>query len=650
MHNKLPVLAAILLAGLVVACNAPTQPAVTPSVSPVVDIKPSATMTIVTPTPTDQATAIPPRVLTVCLGQEPRSLFLYQAVSPAERSVLQALYDGPVDALKDGYHPVILSHTPSLDDGSVAQAVVDVAPGSDMVDASGEVAILQAGTRYYPAGCTETSCVQAYQGDQPVQMTQLTIKYDLLPGLTWSDGAALTADDSVYSYEVAGAVFSVGQGRLDVTASYQAIDAQTIEWRGLPGMLNVDSLAYFFTPLPRHAWEGLSTEQLLTDEKSSRLPLGWGPYVITEWKTGDHISLQKNAAYFRSGEGLPHFDYLVYRFVKDGEEALDALLTGECDVIDPSAALELQIPRLQQLQQESRLKLAYLQDIAWELLAFNIESLNPTRPPLLAQAQVRQAVALCINRQELAHTLMYDQANVPDSFLPSSYANHAPGLAQYAYDPQAAADLLQQAGWLDVDGDPTTPRLSLGVPGVSDNTPFSVTYLVSSDAERSAAATAIQVSLAACGIQVNLEFREPSDYLATGPAGPVFGRDFDMAQFALPSLLSPPCQLFTSEEIPGPYPTFVYGWAGVNVSGYRNLGFDAACQATRATLPGTELHQSAQTQAQAIFASDLPVLPLYTRFKVMATRPDVCQLSLENAYQDVLWNLEELDKADGCRP
>jgi ABC-type oligopeptide transport system substrate-binding subunit len=115
-------------------------------------------------------------------------------------------------------------------------------------------------------------------------------------------------------------------------------------------------------------------------------------------------------------------------------------------------------------------------------------------------------------------------------------------------------------------------------------------------------------------------------------------------------LLSPPCQLFTTSEIPGPYPTFARSWAGMNVSGYQNLAFDAACQSVRASLPGTEPNRTANIQAQAIFANDLPVLPLYTRFKVLAVRPDVCQVSVEQAYQDILWNLEMLDKSDACQP
>ncbi|MFZ6030740.1 MAG: ABC transporter substrate-binding protein [Chloroflexota bacterium] len=645
-------LATLLPFLLISACNLlpkePTfQPLPTFSVDGGASPAPQATVTF---EPT--ATVLPPRVLNVCLGQEPQSLFLYQASSQAARSVLQAIYDGPVDVLKDGLHPVILSKEPSLADGDVKRVPVDVSPGALLVDATGALAALQEGTRYYPAGCTDTSCVQSFTGNGPVQVDQLVIHFTLLPGLTWSDGAPLTMEDSHYSYEVAQAFFSPGQyPRLDLTASYQVVDSLTVAWYGVPGYWDTYPLDNFFSPLPRHLLGDLPVEELAVAEQSARAPIGWGAYIVESWVAGDHITLRKNPAYFRAAEGLPYFDNLVYRFVKDGEEALDALLAGECDVIDQSAALELHVPRLAQLQEEGSLTLAYQQDMAWELAAFGIESLNPQRARLFAQVQVRQAIAMCIDRQQIVDTLLFGRSSAPDSYVPASHPLHAPGLPQYAFDPQAASELLQQVGWVDSDNDPSTPRTSLGVPDLADGTPLEFPYLVAPDAERSAAAQIIQESLAQCGVKADVVFQEPAGYLAAGPAGPVFGRDFAMAQFALPVTLSPACAFFTQAEIPGPYPAFQKSWAGMNVTGHASPALDAACQRARTALPGSPAHQAAHFEAQAVFAQELPAVPLYTRFKVMASRPNLCALAAERAYYEIFWNLEMLEKQEeACQP
>ena len=119
------------------------------------------------------------------------------------------------------------------------------------------------------------------------------------------------ADDSVYSYEVAEALYPAALPNLG--PAHESLpglkDNLTVEWRGVPGYLDGDIAGKFFSPLPRLAWAVLKAEDLGTAEISTRQPLGWGPYQIVEWAGGDHITLQKNPFYFRSAEGLPCFRY-----------------------------------------------------------------------------------------------------------------------------------------------------------------------------------------------------------------------------------------------------------------------------------------------------------------------------------------------------
>jgi peptide/nickel transport system substrate-binding protein len=189
------------------------------------------------------------------------------------------------------------------------------------------------------------------------------------------------------------------------------------------------------------------------------------------------------------------------------------------------------------------------------------------------------------------------------------------------------------------------PRTSLGVPGFVDETPFAIRYLVSQDAERLAVAQAVQASLAQCGIQVEIDARPSQEYLAAGPSGPVFGRNFDLAQLAWAGALEPACGLYLSSEIPGPYPEYAQGWGGMNASGYSSPPFDQACQAAQMTLPDWPQHVQAHTAAQAIFAEDLPALPLYWRFRALAMRVDGCGFTADGLLAD----LELLDYGDGCQ-
>ena len=86
---------------------------------PVVSQTPTAATPLVTSTPA-------PRSLTVCLGEEPNTLYPYGNLNSAARSVLSALYDGPMDVVEYGYEPIILEKVPNLDDGDAQVSPVSV--------------------------------------------------------------------------------------------------------------------------------------------------------------------------------------------------------------------------------------------------------------------------------------------------------------------------------------------------------------------------------------------------------------------------------------------------------------------------------------------------------------------------------------------
>ena len=79
-----------------------------------------------------------------------------------------------------------------------------------------------------------------------------------------------------------------------------------------------------------------------------------------------------------------------------------------------------------------------------------------------------------------------------------------------------------------------------------------------------------------------------------------------------------------------------------------NPAFDQACLQARLALPGSDGRQVAHQEAQAIFAEDLPVVPLYQRIRLVAMRVDVCNLDMDPAGFDLLHSIEWLDYGEGC--
>lgn len=611
-----------------------------------------------TDTPAPLFTPTPaPRILNICLGDEPNTLYPYGGPNSAARSVLSAIFDGPMDVVEYGYEPVILENIPTLEDRNAQIAPATVRAGSRVVAFDGSLATLAAGTKVRPSGCRTDGCVVTYDGSSELKMDQMIVTFTLLEGLTWSDGAPLTADDSVYSFELASDnAAPVSKFVIERTQAYETADERTVQWWGIPGYIAPDYFTNFWMPLPKHAWEQLTAAQLPRAETSSKLPVGWGPYIIKEWKAGESIRLVKNLNYFRADEGLPKFDELNFLIFQDANAALTALTNGACDVLDPSVRLDGQVGFLQQMQEQDQAQLLTAQSSTMEWLGIGITpasyddgynvSARQDRPDIFADVRARQAVALCLDRQKVVDTVLFGLSQAPDSYLPSDHPLHNGNIQTYAFNPVSGNQILQQAGWVDHDKDPSTPRQSFGVTNVPNGTPLVLNYVTTSATQRRQVVDILAQSLAQCGIGINPVYETAVDLYAPGPDGPLFGRQFDLVEYSIGvNSLEPQCGWFTSSQIPNE----ANNWTGTNVSGYKNPEFDSACRQANQSLP-EDAEYALHQQAQTIFAADLPSIPLYLRLRIAAARPDFCGFALDPSSAYPLAGLESFDYGSACSP
>ncbi|MGM0373718.1 MAG: ABC transporter substrate-binding protein [Chloroflexota bacterium] len=592
------------------------------------------------PTPVPVVEPEPARVLSVCMGREPDSLFLYGNSSSAAEIIRQAIYDGPIDTVNFQHIPVILERIPSRENQDVQVEGVEVYPGQTMVDPAGNITYLKEGVRYRPAGCYAEDCEEIYAGEGPAALDRVTIRYQLKSNLKWSDGEHLTSEDSLFSYHVAQQIWGeFGPPKVRFGDTYRALDERTLEWVGIPGYLGLPSYAdFFFSPLPAHRWGATDPLQLAREDQARRFPLGWGPYVVEEWASGDHLTLSKNEYYFRLPEGLPYYDQVVFRFLDGVEEALNAFQAGECVVVVEVPGLVRELPTLQKAEIEGDLHLIQLYGGAWEQLVFGVQSLNPERT-IFRDKKVRQAVAQCINRQEIVGALP-EAPLVAEGYYPHEHPSFNENVPSYSYNPSGAVALLEEVGWVDHDQNPDTPLQAQGVEGVEDGTPFAFQLLISPTEKSRTIAEMIKMDLAKCSLEVEIQSLPSEELLGSGPESPVFGRDFNAAQFAWTPGEFQLCSLFLSSEIPGYYPVYPKGWGGANAPGYENPDYDTACQDSFTLLPDLEKTQDARDEAQMIFAEDLPVLPLYFRRDVMLSEGDI--QGLETGFFTPLWNIESL--------
>jgi peptide/nickel transport system substrate-binding protein len=268
------------------------------------------------------------------------------------------------------------------------------------------------------------------------------------------------------------------------------------------------------------------------------------------------------------------------------------------------------------------------------------------RPDFFGDKRTRQAIAMCLDRQKVVDTVLFGLSQVPDTYLPSDHPLHNANVQTYEFNPASGNDILADVGWLDKDNDPSTPRQAVRVTNVPIDTPLILNYQTTSATQRHQVAEIFRQSLAECGIGLNVIYSNAADHYAQGPTGPLFGRHFDLGQYAIGvNSLEPQCSWFVSTQIPNEE----NNWVGTNVAGYKNSIFDAACMKALQTV-STDPEYTFHQEAQAVFAADIPAIPLYLRLKVAATRPDFCGFSLDPSASSALADIETFDYGETCEP
>jgi peptide/nickel transport system substrate-binding protein len=525
----------------------------------------------------------------------------------------------------------------------------------------GDVQVDVLGTLVRPAGCRAADCAVYYDGTNVTEMDQMVVTFKWLPGLMWSDGEPLTSADSVYAFTLYMDPDTPNPSRYtgERTASYVATDDVTNVWTGLPGYMDAVYNTNVFGPLPQHILGQYTAADIVTAYDADKLYVGWGAYIIDSWEKGTQITMHKNPNYFRASEGLPKFDNLVYRFIgTDPNAAIAAVLAGECDIVTQDTALDGQSQLLLELQAKGQINATFITGTSWEHADFDIrpfetivnsgafagwdedgDGMGP-----FGDVRLRQAVAMCMDRQAVVDTVLYGQSVVIDTYIPPNHPLFNAEVKHWPYDPVAAAALLDEIGWLDEDGDPATPRTAKGVTGVPDGTALSFTLETTTAAMRQQYTQILAQNLAGCGMAATLNYYSATQWFADGPEGKLFGRLFDIGAFTFSTGVQPACELYISSMIPSPE----NGWSGQNETGYSNPAYDTACNTALQSLPGEEAYVTNHKEAQRIFGDELPVVPLFLRLKLAATRPDMCNFIMDPTANSEMWNIENFDYGPSC--
>ena len=296
-----------------------------------------------------------------------------------------------------------------------------------------------------------------------------TVTWKLREGLKWSDGEPLTSDDIKFTWE---AVSNPNSGAYNGTAGFDLItsidtpdDVTAVIHYSEPfvGYLGQFSAAV----LPRHA---TGKPEEMTTWAYNMKPVAAGPFVVTDWRSGESITMERNPNYYE--EGKPYLDRLVFRIVPEAASQTALMIQGEAQVH--------LWPGEDKAEYDTALNGAGEQVLVpgiWNMtLDFNLSKPGDKDPsastphPILGDIRVRQAISSAIDYDTLITDVLNGQ--VSPSTNPFAYGWYKCDLPRmYNYDVEKAKQLLTEAGW--VEG-PDGIRVAKGALYAEDGTKLSL--------------------------------------------------------------------------------------------------------------------------------------------------------------------------------
>ena len=258
-----------------------------------------------------------------------------------------------------------------------------------------------------------------------------TYTFTLREGVKFSNGQPLTAEDVTFSLDrfgdpktnqlLANLAFGYGSSRVVDDSTVEVTLTEPVA----AFLYNISIFPAFILP------KDLVTEQ---GDDFYKKPVGTGPFMVSEFSPGSHLTFVRNPHYWESGK--PYLDQVRFNFATDSNSRLLALQGGQAQLAD--GVLFSQIEKVQANKD------LVLQNAKVPL--FLGLWLNHQRGPL-ADLDVRKAMQLALDRELINTSIFRGTGTIPNSVLmPLKYDAPPTTVKPYAYDLEAAKAAMAASG------------------------------------------------------------------------------------------------------------------------------------------------------------------------------------------------------------
>ena len=295
------------------------------------------------------------------------------------------------------------------------------------------------------------------------------------PDLKWSDGQPLTSEDIAFTYRfVIDNNIPQYKSYFPSDPTFETPNPTTFIWKAKAPTFAPEMPPWVYI-VPEHIWAPYDGKDLKTIRDVSQTPaVGSGPFTLTSWTPGQGFVMSRNPYYWGPTPALDRIEYQVYT---NQEAMIQALKNGEIDALDG-----LQPSLINSVQGSPNITLQKVVSDWWLNLAFNFggqPGSTYTPLPALHDLVVRKAIEMAIDKNAIVQKVYQGAATPGDTIVrPASAYWHleVPPDKQFQYNPTEAAQMLQDAGYVDTNGDgiredPKTGQpLEMRIPASTDTT------------------------------------------------------------------------------------------------------------------------------------------------------------------------------------
>ena len=304
--------------------------------------------------------------------------------------------------------------------------------------------------------------------DQKNHKVTITIR----EGVKWSDGHPLKIEDVILPYHIIGHKDYPGvrynsefqniigakeyhEGKAKTISGIRKVDDHTIEisFKQLSPSIFYGGDGLWTYAAPSHQIGNIPVDELLQSDAVRKNPVTLGPFKVEKIVPGESVQYMKNKYYWK---GEPKLDGVLVKVVPSSSVSV-AIGSGKYDIVQ-----HFNTTKIQEIEDYDNITILGRPELFYSYLGFKVGKYDYQKNTVVTDLEgskmgdvnLRKAMAYALDIEQVSE-ILYDNLRVrANSLIPPVFESfHDQSLKGYVYDPEKAKELLDQAGYIDVDGD-----------------------------------------------------------------------------------------------------------------------------------------------------------------------------------------------------